>query len=432
VSSKIRVLRPLQDFLRAEAGAGVLLLAMVPIALLWVNGPWSEGYESLWSTEVSIGWGSWLLSMDLHHWVNDGLMAIFFFVVGLEIKREILDGELQDRRKVLTPALAALGGMALPALIYAGVNIGGDGLSGWGIPMATDIAIVLGFLSLLGDRVPTSLKTFLLTLAIVDDIGAILVIALFYSGDGMDPFWLVAAVAAALAYFLSFRLQGTPRVALVSIALVAWYATLESGVHATLIGVALALLTPGRPYRDADYIDANSIADVSSFAAASETVDVAKQTVSSVEWLQHQFHPWSSYFVLPVFALSNAGIVLTSDSISGALTSTAALGVVLGLLIGKPLGICLFTFFAVRFFGGQMPTGVQAGHIAAGSVLAAIGFTVSLFIADLAFTDAALVEEAKAGVLAASFIAGGVGYVGLRLYLSRVKLDTKVHDAGHF
>lgn len=420
--SKIRVLRPLQDFIQAEAGAGVLLLAMVPLALLWVNGPWSHSYESLWSTAVSIGWGDWLLSMDLHHWVNDGLMAIFFFVVGLEIKREIIDGEFRNRRKILTPVMAALGGMALPALIYASLNVGGAGMSGWGIPMATDIAIVLGFLSLLGDRVPVSLKTFLLTLAIVDDIGAILVIALFYSADGIELWWLAGTVVTSAVYYAASKRHGVPRVLLVIIALVAWFAMFESGVHATLVGVLLALLTPGHAHLHVDFVDADALADVSSYEAASETVDVAKQSVSSVEWLQHQFHPWSSYLVLPVFALSNAGIVLTWHSISSAFESPLTWGVVLGLLIGKPLGICLLTAIAVRWMGGELPEGVRAGHIAAGSILAAIGFTVSLFITDLAFVDVALTEEAKGGVLAASFAAGLFGYTALRVYLSRTAI----------
>jgi NhaA family Na+:H+ antiporter len=413
----MRVLRPLQDFLRAEAGAGLLLLAMVPLALLWANGPFSDSYESIWSTEIALRWGSHELSLDLRHWVNDGLMALFFFVVGLEIKRELIDGELQDRRKALTPALAALGGMLFPALIYVLVNIGGDGMSGWGIPMATDIAIVLGFLSLLGDRVPPSLKTFLLTLAIVDDIGAILVIALFYNEHSLDFAWLAGAGVLLVGYYLISNYRLRHPVVLVALALLAWYATLESGVHATLVGVALALLTPGRPYEDPQYVDAEALVDMSDYEAASQTADTARASVSSVEWMQHIFHPWSSYFVLPIFALANAGIVITSDSISDALGSPVALGVVLGLLIGKPLGICLFTAAGVRLLGSSLPDGIRFGHVVAGSVLAAIGFTVSLFISDLAFTDAGLVEEAKAGVLAASLVAGAAGYLALRLYL---------------
>jgi Na+:H+ antiporter, NhaA family len=357
VNYSASTLRVLRDVIRAEATAGMLLLAMVPIALVWANGPFSHSYETFWSTS------------DLHRWVNDGLMTLFFFVVALEVKREVIGGELQLPSKVLTPAMAALGGMIVPALLYALVNVGDDGLSGWGIPMATDIAIVLGILSLLGDRVPPSLKTFLLTLAIV---------------DGIDFGWLLGAGVAAAVYLFGARVNCFPLL-LIPVAFVAWYATLESGVHATLMGVVLALLTPA----------------------------------AWIPSLEKRIHPWSSYFVLPVFALSNAGVTLSSDALVAALSSNIAWGVVAGLLAGKPVGVCLSTAITVRWLGGHLPSGLRAGHIVAGSVLTAVGFTVSLFMTNLAFTDVALVEQAKTGVLAASTVAGAVGCCVLWVYVAK-------------
>jgi NhaA family Na+:H+ antiporter len=411
------VLRPLQDFLRTESASGVLLLVMVPLALFWANGPFADSYESFWSTKVHLGIDEVSFSLDVRHWVNDGLMALFFFVVGLEIKRELVDGQLRDRRKALTPAMAALGGMAVPALIYVAMNVGRGSVGGWGIPVATDIAIVLGVLSLLGSRVPAGLKTFLLTLAIVDDIGAILVIAIFYSEHAINwPAFGIAVLTFGAIY--GARRTGLRHpVVYVGLAVAAWAATYESGLHATLAGVVLAFLTPAQPRLDSSYVDGEELADVSDYQAASQTADVARGTVSSVEWLQHLFHAWSSYFVLPVFALANAGIVVSADSLNAALTSSVAIGIVAALVVGKPVGICLFTWIATRFMNGSLPEDVQPRQVVVGSVLAGIGFTVSLFIADLAFTDEGLISEAKAGVLAASLIAGTVGFIGLRFAL---------------
>lgn len=418
----MKALRPLQEFLRTETAAGLLLLVMVPTALFWANGPFAESYRSLWSTDLSLRLGDRDLTLDLRHWVNDALMALFFFVVGLEIKRELIDGQLRDRRRALTPVVAAVGGMIAPALIYVAANAGTDEVSGWGIPMATDIAIVLGFLSLIGDRVPPALKTFLLTLAIVDDVGAIIVIAVFYPEHALDATAVCAALACFLAIHLFHRSGIRNPVLFVLLVAGAWLATYHAGVHATLAGVVLAFLTPGRPPQPADRAKEDVLGDLSSYAAASKTADIARNSVSSVEWYQHVFHPWSSYLVLPVFALANAGVSLSMDSLTDSLSSHVTLGVALGLLVGKPIGICVATFVAMKVLRGRLPEGVRFVDIAAGSVLAAIGFTVSLFIADLAFVHRqgdvdALVAEAKVGVLIASLTAGIVGFVLLSVVL---------------
>ncbi len=415
--SKVTKLRPLQDFLRTEAASGLLLLVMVPVAVFWANGPFAESYSRLWSTEFGINWGPSHFDLDLRHWINDGLMTLFFFVVGLEIKREFVDGDLRDRRKALTPVLAAIGGMALPALIFSTLNYNGEGVNGWGIPMATDIAIVLGLLALLGSRVPSSLKTFLLTLAIVDDIGAILVIAFFYTDHSIDFVALAIAAGLFLAILVLHHVRLTQPTVTVLLAICAWAALHSAGIHATLTGVILALLTPARPLQDPHYVDVEALGDVSSYDAANETVTIARQSVSSVEWLQHVFHPWSSYLVLPLFALANAGIAISTDSLSAAASSSVAVGAATGLLLGKPVGICLATLIATKVLGGSLPTGVRFRAVAAGSILAAVGFTVSLFISDLAFDNAQLVADAKVGVIAASLIAGTLGYFALRLTL---------------
>jgi Na+/H+ antiporter NhaA len=285
--------------------------------------------------------------------------------------------------------------------------------------MATDIAIVLGFLALAGDRVPPGLKTFLLTLAIVDDIGAIVVIAVFYTGDALDFTALgVACLLFALVY-------GARRVGLrhpviyAVLALGAWAATYASGVHATIAGVVLALLTSAKPLRDSRYVDAEALADVSTVEAASETAALARQSVSSVEWLQHLLHPWSSYVVLPLFALANAGIVISADSLRNAVESPVAVGVALGLVFGKPLGVCAMTYFGIRILGTELPSGVHMTHVVLGSLLTGVGFTVALFISDLAFVQAEFAEEAKAGVLVASLVAGILGYTALRFGLRK-------------
>jgi NhaA family Na+:H+ antiporter len=399
---------PLREFLYTESAGGVILVAAALVALVWANSPWKDAYQDLWHTELSISLGERTLELDLREWVNDGLMTIFFFVVGLEIKRELVEGELRGVRRAAMPALAAVGGMVVPALIYTAVNAGGPGARGWGIPMATDIAMAVGIVALLGSRVDPALKLFLLALAIVDDIGAIAVIAIFYSGR-IDTDSLLIAVGLVIVLLL-VRLAGV-RSTLIPLALGLglWLALEESGVHATIAGVLLGLLAPTRPHVQRELVDVDVLADISTAQAARETASLARQSVSVVEWLEHVLHPWSSFVIVPLFALANAGITLSAEAISDAATSRVAVGVLLGLVVGKLVGISLFTWLALRLNIAVIPEGATARGIAGIAALAGIGFTVSIFVTDLAFADPAVQNEAKVAILAAAVLAGGLG-----------------------
>jgi NhaA family Na+:H+ antiporter len=409
--------RPVARFLAIEAAGGLLLLIATAVALIWANSPWSAGYEALWSTEVSLDVGSFHLSESLGHWVNDGLMALFFFVVGLEIKGELVSGQLSDRRDAALPAAAALGGMVVPAAIFAVVNIGGD-LAGWGIPMATDIAFAVGVLALFGDRIPAGLKVLLLGLAIVDDIGAILVIALFYT-DQIDVGWLAGAAVGLLAILLMRRARVWYPPAYAVVGLGVWLCTLESGIHATIAGVALGLLTPARPLMPE--LEADRLADRLSEdhdVTAAEVRDISfelRESVPVAERLEEALHPWTSYVVIPVFALANAGIPLSAESLGDAAGSRITLGVVLGLVVGKILGVTAATWAAVRLGAGRLPPGVSWRQVIGMAAIAGIGFTVSIFVAGLAYEDgSALQDEAKVGVLVASAVAAIIGALLLR------------------
>lgn len=383
--------RALREFLQTEAAGGVVLLVAAAVALVWANSPWQDTYRDLWTTDASFGIGDASLHLDLRGWVNDGLMTIFFFVVGLEIKRELVQGELRDPRRAALPVFAAAGGMVVPALVYVAFNAGGVGERGWGIPMATDIAIAVGVLSLLGARVAPSLKLFLLALAIVDDIGAIVVIAAFYTG-GID----VLALAVGFGFFavaVVMHVAGVRIVALyVAAGIALWLAVHESGVHATLVGVALGLLAPARPFRG----------DV----PGDPTV---------VERLEHALHPWSSFVVLPLFALANAGVPLSTSAVERAVSSPIAWGVIVGLVVGKPVGILAFTWVAHRLRVATLPRGGSWPAIAGVAALGGIGFTVSLFVTSLAFDRQVLQDEAKIAILTASLVAAVVGALILRL-----------------
>ena len=401
-------IRPLVDFLHTEAAGGVVLVAATLAALIWANSPWDASYTALWDTRLVIGLGSHSLDLDLRSWVDDGLMALFFLVVGLEIKRELVEGELSDPRQAALPVVAAIGGMVVPALIYLAFNAGGDGAKGWGIPMATDIAMAVGVVSLLGRRVAPSLRLFLLALAIVDDIGAVLVIALAYTND-LDPASLAAA-AGIVIVIAGLRAAGVrARVPYVMAGVALWLALHESGLNATLAGVVLGLMTPTRPARQPELIDADALADVSSLAAARQTAAMAREAVSEVEWLEHSLHPWTGFVVVPLFALANAGVVVSSETLRDAATSPIAAGVVIGLVVGKPLGITAFAWLAVRLRLARLPSGTTWGALASVSGLAGIGFTVSILVAGLAFEDPALVDEAKLAILAASLLAALAG-----------------------
>ncbi len=401
----------LRRFLATEVGSGLLLLATTVLALVWANSPWADSYERLWATEVGLRFGSAELTMDLRHWVDDGLMALFFLVVGLEVTREITIGELRDPRAVRVPVLAALGGMVLPALIFVAFNAGGPGARGWGIAMATDIAFVLGALALLGPRCPDQLRLFLLTVAIVDDIGAILVIAVFYSEDMSVPALIAAAaLVAALVALRWIRIWRSPAYVVVGVAL--WLAVLESGLHATIAGVLIGLLVStrapsppaeARPYARA--LDEDATAERARLASLA-----ASATVSPNERAQHALHPWTSYFVVPIFALANAGVRLDGETIRAAASSPVTIGVIVALVVGKSIGITGTTLLALRLRLGVLPGRIMRGQLVGGATLAGIGFTVALFIADLAFPGAALRAEAVVGILVGSTLAAVLGW----------------------
>ncbi len=397
-------------FLHTEVASGLVLLAAAVIALVWANSPWRGGYEALWSTELTLRLGGAVLTEDLRHWVNDALMALFFFVVGLEIKRELVVGDLKDPRTAALPAFAALGGMAVPAAVYLVVTGGGPGSHGWGMPMATDIAFALGLVALLGRRVPSSLKLFLLTLAIVDDIGAIVVIAVFYSSGVEGP--ALAAALALLGTIVVLRRAGVtwaPIYVVLSIGV--WLATFESGVHATIAGVALGLLTSASP-RFEEVAPAQWVQDVDEVgpAGARRVAGLARASVSDAERLQHALHPWTSFGVVPLFALANAGVLLRGDAFEPAGAGTVALAVGLGLVVGKLVGVTGFTWLAVRLGLGSLPPGVRWPQVVGIAGIAGVGFTVSLFIAGLAFDPATGLEPAaKVGILGASAVAAVVG-----------------------
>jgi NhaA family Na+:H+ antiporter len=398
--------RALREFFATEVAGGVALVAAAIIALVWANSPWSDAYHDLWETDLAVALGGWTLELDLRHWVNDGLMAIFFVVVALEVKRELLEGELKDRRRAALPVVAALGGMVVPAGLYLALNAGGAGQRGWGIPMATDIAFALGVAALVARSMPSGLRLFLLALAIVDDIGAILVIALFYSSN-IAFGWLGGAVALALVVYVLRRFGVFFPPLFVGLGAAMWLALHESGVHATLAGVAMGLLAPARPdlapeavaSRQAEFLDVHSP------AAARQTSQLARRSVSQMEWLEQGLHPWTSFGIVPLFALANAGVTLSRTAVTDAASSPIAWGVVVGLVAGKTAGITAFSWLATRLGVATLPEGATWRHLTGTAALAGIGFTVSIFVTNLAFGDPALVAEAKIGIVAASLLA---------------------------
>ncbi|MCA9291256.1 MAG: Na+/H+ antiporter NhaA [Phycisphaerales bacterium] len=412
---------PFQRFLRLEASGGILLLAATVLALLLANSPWAATFASVWDTTLTLGAGSLVISKPLLLWINDGLMAIFFFVVGLEIKREVLVGELSSGRKALLPAAAALGGMAGPALIYLAFNRGGTGIDGWGVPMATDIAFVVGLLALLGPRVPLGLKVFLVALAIVDDLGAVLVIAFFYT-DALSVGALVVAGGVMAALIVANRLGVRRPTVYIALGVVLWVAVLKSGVHATIAGVLLALTIPARialspaglratvqsVLNRLDVRDDDTGAVEARQTAIHRLEDACELAQTPLHRLEHALLPWVSYLIMPVFALANAGIALGSG-IGEAFRDPITLGIAVGLFVGNQIGITGLSWIIVRLGAGRLPDGVGFRHIHAASCLAGVGFTMSLFIGGLAFTDPAPLHHAKLGILAGSLASGLVG-----------------------
>ena len=424
-----KLLLPFRMFIRAEVSAGILLVVSAAIALAWANSPGSGLYTALWETHLSFQLGDFEVSEPLLLWINDGLMAIFFFVVGLEIKRELLAGELASPRLAALPLIAAVGGMLVPALIYSAFNAGTPEAIGWGIPMATDIAFSMGILHLLGDRVPSSLKIFLASLAIADDLGAVIAIALFYTSE--ISYYSLAAGAVVFAFVGVLNRLGVRNPLVYGIFGVGgvWSAFLFSGVHPTVAGVLMAMLIPANIRLDPGKFVSRSRAMIDRFEQAGPQehhvlanrtrqdalldLDVATdESLTPLQRIQTALHPWVSVVILPIFALANAGITFDSN-VTSVIGHRVTIGIVLGLVVGKQVGVTLFTWLAVRVGLAQLPTGVNWKHVYGVSCLAGIGFTMSLFIGGLAFEDPGNTAMMKIGIFGASVIASVVGLVVL-------------------
>jgi NhaA family Na+:H+ antiporter len=397
-------------FIRLEAGSGIALVVAAVAAMVWANSPWRDAYTQLWHTPVLVEVGPLHVREDLVHFVNDALMALFFFVVGLEIKREVVRGELSEFRVAALPVCGAIGGMVVPAVLYFAITSGGPGGHGWGIPMATDIAFALGVVALLGARVAPSLKLFLLTLAVVDDVGAIVVIALFYGGD-VDVLALGVALAGVACTFALRRLHVDWAPIYVVLAVGTWYATYHSGVHATIAGVALALTTPADPLAPTETVKhwAQDLSETPGAAEIRQMTVLARESVSPAERLEELLHPVTSFVVLPAFALANAGFELRGDTLSADGAARVAIGVVVGLVVGKVAGIVAGAWVGTRLRVAVLPPGLGWRDIAGVAALGGIGFTVSLFVATLAFDAPLLTDAAKLAILVASIASALLG-----------------------
>lgn len=422
-----RVILPTEEYIHSEAVSGALLLAAAAVSLVWANSPWSASYFALREITISVQIGSVSISENFQHWVNDGLMAIFFFVVALEIKREFIFGSLSERGKAALPIAAALGGMLAPAVIFLLFNLSGEGFQGWGIPMATDIAFAVAVIALLGERVSEELKVLLLAFAIVDDIGAILVIAVYYTHDLS---WTMLGWAALLLGVISAaRWIGIKNIGIYGLlGLVFWALILKSGVHATIAGVALGAITPSHsqfslwnfvnalenrlPWmRDALHRDDTVQAEVK----VGEMEEITSETEAPLERMERLMQPWVNYTVLPIFALMNAGFVISFDLLREAFGSPVTRGVLFGLLAGKPIGMLCASWLAVKFQLASLPENVNWKQMLGVGILGGVGFTVSIFISELAFEGKAdLLPLAQLGILIGSILAAMAGYIFLR------------------
>lgn len=430
------LLKPLSRFIKAESTAGVILLFSALAALVIANSPLSSWYHHLWETHLSVEIGGRGIDKSLHHWINDGLMAMFFFVVGLELKREVIAGELSNLRKAILPLAAAVGGMVIPALIYTFFNIGSDASSGWGIPMATDIAFALGILALLGRRVPLSLKIFLTALAIADDLGAVLVIAFFYTSE--ISFMNLAVGLGLLAVLIIANYLGVRRTlffGLIGIGGV-WLAFMASGVHATIAGVLAAMTIPARTKIDeAGYVKSLtravkefkeippnevSLLEPAQHEALHKIYVLTLEAATPLQRLEHSLHPWVAYGIMPLFAFANSGITLTADTLSADALGGVMLGVMLGLVVGKFVGVYGMTWLLVKLKVAELPSDLRWGHITGISLLAGVGFTMSLFITNLAFDDVSMIAQSKIGIFAASILAGLAGYLVLKRQMQKL------------
>src|SRR5574338_1568879 len=429
-----RLTDPIQEFLHQEASGGILLIIATIIALVWANSPFADSYHHLWHTYLTISLGGLALNYSIHHWINDGLMVISLFVVGLEIKRELLVGELSSVKKAALPIAAALGGMIFPALIYTIINAGGEGASGWGIPMATDIAFVVGIIALLGQRVPLALKIFILALAIVDDLGAVLVIAIFYTSDiSFTSLYIAAGLIVLLIAMNKLGVRNLLIYIFVGIGL--WLAFLKSGVHATVAGVLLAFTIPVssrintikfknetesllQDFDNAGEHGDNVLTNSERLTIIDQIENNCEKILTPLQRFEHGLHPWVSFFIMPVFALANAGVTIGSG-FGSSLTNPVNIGIILGLFLGKQIGIFSFSYLAVKLKFASEPEGVSWKKIYAAAIISGIGFTMSLFIANLAFTSPELLDTAKVGVLSGSLISGIIGFIILKSALSK-------------
>ena len=423
------IVQPTMRFMRIEAAGGIVIVLAALIALIWANVDHGS-YEDFWLAEITLDLHILTLTEPLEGWVNDLLMVVFFFVIGMEIKREAMHGQLRDPRQAALPIAAAAGGMIVPALFFTAFNAGGEGGAGWGIPVATDIAFALGVLALVGNRVPIQLKVFLLTLAVADDIGGILIIAFFYT-DELALEWLAGAAGAVAFIFLMQRLGIRPQLAYLVAGGFLWLSFFESGVEATLAGVILGLMTPADPLYEGEGVAARMRRFLMRFEEAHESEDeqvreaesaesirgmehVSWEAMSPLEHLEEQVAPFSAFVIVPIFAMANAGIELGGGAIDEALSSNIAWGVAAGLVAGKFVGVLSACYIAIRTGVAVMPPPVRWIHIAGVSLLAGIGFTVAIFIATLSYDESALIEEAKIGIFAASVVAAIGGFVLLR------------------
>lgn len=434
-----KIIAPVSKFIHLEYTSGIVLLISVVIAIVWANSSYSESYHHVWEIDFSLAFGENILSKPLHIWINDGLMAIFFFVIGLELKREFMDGELSSLKKASMPMAAALGGMLVPALIYTLINMNSGAGHGWGIPMATDIAFALALLSMAGKNIPTSVKIFLSALAVADDLGAVLVIAFFYTAQVNFTALGIAAIFLA-CLIIGNRIGIRNSAFYLILGICVWIGFLLSGVHATIAGVLVAFTIPAMTrinendysenLRELSYqfekeIPSNStlttpqqhqtIQHVKSLSLAAET---------PLQKIEHALHPWVAFVIMPLFALANAGILIGADFFSSVI-NPVSIGVAMGLIFGKFIGVLLFTFVMVKTGLGTLPNGATWHHMIGIALLAGVGFTMSLFISSLAFNNPEFVEQAKYGILIASILAGLSGYLYLKR-ISKQAADTAV------
>lgn len=426
-----RFVKPVQKFIQHEKSGGITLGISVVVALILANSPWSHAYFEFFEQKLGFTFnGKEYFNFSLHHWINDGLMSIFFFVVGLELKREIVGGELAEPRKAMLPIMAALGGMVVPAIIYLMFNATGEAQDGWGIPMATDIAFALGVLFLLGKRVPLSLKVFLTALAIVDDLGAVIVIALFYTSDISLMNLLYAFGFAAIMY--AGNRMGVRKILFYAIfgILGLWINFMMSGVHATIAAVIAAFTIPAdirikehlyiekikkylNRFREADSLDNNPILTNEQLHILNQVHETTHRSIPLLQKLEHAMHPLVTFFIIPVFALANAGVSLNID-VEELFSTNIAVGVALGLLVGKVVGVVGFTLLTIKFRIAKMPEGMTVKNLFGLGLIASIGFTMSLFIGSLAFQSPLYISQAKIGIFAASIIGGVLGFLVLK------------------